>query len=273
MTQPVPKSNGYFDDLSFRIQNNLRFDDLEFRRFLQEVNKLEQHHVKFELAGLAYFLQGDKEQALANYKNALASSMASVETKRNYYFLLRKLGLLNQATDFARDLNKVCNIPEFLKSLYLLYVIALDLDGAEDVYDQLHRMNKFEPVEVIIEASKEVDLMKNFCSNVIKKEQLALIGQAALQTAEEHGCILLGNRITHLEESSHLSVSYVIDCESYTSDQVFDINVSLIDTLIDMELDCIPAVVQFVRLDKNRVALDGSDVIVKTEEVVNGSQS
>lgn len=273
MTQPLPKSNGYFEDISYRINNNVRFDDLEFRRFLIDVSKLDQYHERFELTGLAYFLQGDKDQAIANYKNALSSSIAGVDTSLRYFFILRKLGLLRQATDFGRGLYEKCNIPDFLKSLYLLYVIALDLNGAERVYEQLHRMNKFEPLEVIIEASKEVDLMKNSCSHSINKEQLALIGQAALQTAEEYGFFLLGNRISHIKENDHLSVSYVIDCEEYSADQVFDINLSLIDTLISMDLDTIPVVVQFVRLDKNLVAFDGSDIILKTEEVVDGSQS
>lgn len=273
MTQPAPKSNGYFDDMSYRIDNNIKFDDLEFRRFLFDVSKLDQYHERFELTGLAHFLQGDKDQAIANYKKALASSMASVNTRLRYYYILRKLGLMRQATDFGRGLNEICNIPEFLKSLYLLYVIALDLDGAENVHDQLHRMNKFEPLEVIIEASKEVDLMKNACGHTINKDQLALIGQAALQTAEEYGFFLLGNRISHIKENDHLSVSYVIDCEEYTADQVFDINLSLIDTLIRMDLGTIPVVVQFVRLEKNKVALGGSDIILKTEEVVDGGQS
>ncbi|ABX47932.1 hypothetical protein Sbal195_0754 [Shewanella baltica OS195] len=271
MTQPVSKASGYFDLICNYITNKQKFNDLEFRRFLFDVEKVDSFVSKNELTGFAHAIQGNKEEALSCYKNALASSLAGFNTKGNYYILLKYFGLHREAYEYGKTISYNCSDHVFLNDFFLENVIALDVECAERTFEKLRGMNKLDQKEVTMEASKEMDLMKRVSEHFINKDQLLMISDAALKAAEEHHCKLIGNRITHNKESNHLSVSYVLDCEEHTSDEAFDVNMSLIDNLIRMNLDTLPAVVQFVRLSRSQ--MPEKEVILKAEEETNVSQS
>ncbi|SUI79518.1 hypothetical protein [Shewanella baltica] len=269
MTQPVSKASGYFDLLCNYITNKQKFNDLEFRRFLFDVEKVDSFVSKNELTGFAHAIQGNKEEALSCYKNALASSFAGFSTKKNYYSLLQFFGLYREANEYGNTISVNCGDYEFLNIIFLENILTLDVEVAERTFDQLSRMKKLDQKAVTVEATKEMDLMKTVCEHFIDKAQLLMLSEAALEAAEEHGCKLIGNKISHNKESNHLSVSYILDCEEYSSDEAFDVNMSLIDNLISKNLDRLPAVVQFVRLSKSQIF--GKDLVLKAEEETDAS--
>ncbi|MDT3320703.1 hypothetical protein Q4Q52_13165 [Shewanella sp. SP1S2-4] len=269
MTQPVSKASDYFDVISSRIKNKNKFNDFEFRRFLFDVDKIDSYAIRSELIGLAHAIQGNKEEALSSYKNALASNFAGFSTKKNYYSLLQFFGLYREANEYGTAISVNCGDHEFLNVFFLENILTLDVEVAERTFGQLSRMKKLDQKAVTIEATKEMDLMKTVCEHFIDKAQLLMLSEAALEAAQEHGCKLIGNKISHNKESNHLSVSYILDCEEYSSDEVFDVNMSLIDNLISKNLDKLPAVVQFVRLSQSQIF--GKDLVLKAEEETDAS--
>ncbi|NLQ24502.1 hypothetical protein HGO26_16655 [Shewanella sp. S-1] len=271
MTQPVPKSSIYFEQISRMIKNNLKFNELDFKRFQFEISKIDSIASRFELLGWAHAIQGNQSEAISSYKSALSSTFAGFHTNGNYYLLLKRFGLYREALEFGKTISVTYNDPDFLNDFFLENIVALDVDGAQTVFDKLRRMNKLDLREFMTEASKEMDLMHNLSSGFISKDQLLALGKVVLEVAEEHKCILIGNRVRHNKESNHLSISYALDCKMVTSDQLFDVNLALFENLISSNLDSLPAVVQFVRLNKSESNISDVSKVLKAEGVTDAS--
>ncbi|WP_088211713.1 hypothetical protein [Shewanella sp. Shew256] len=271
MTQPVPKSSIYFEQISRMITNDVKFNDLDFKRFQFEVSKIDSAVSRFELLGWAHAIQGNQSEAISSYKSALSSSYAGFNTNGNYYLLLKRFGLYREALEVGKAISITYNDPYFLNDFFLENIIALDVDGAKTVFDKLRRMNKLDLREVMTEASKEMDLMNELSNDFISKDQLLALGKVVLEVAEVNDCTLIGNRVRHIKESNHLSISYVLDSEKVTSERLFDVNLALFENLISRNLDSLPAVVQFVRLHRPESNLSDVSKVLKAEGVTDAS--
>jgi tetratricopeptide (TPR) repeat protein len=250
VVQPESKVNSLFETITLKARSNTKFDELEFARFKADANHLALYLERNEVLGFAHAIQGNKEEAITHYKNALSSSHADSATYRNYYLLLKKINHFSEAVEFGKNIVDKFPLPSLLNHLLLDSVICLDLASADKALDKLKKMNKLDNRSAVDEALLEMDLLMHFSGRFVDSEQLNQIGKVALNVAKKFDCDVFGNRIEHIKENNHVSIQYVIDADRYSSAFLYDLNWELFGSLIDADLDSCNAVVQFTRFSK-----------------------
>jgi tetratricopeptide (TPR) repeat protein len=245
------KAQELFDSVTDKIVSGSKYSEFEFARLCAEANKLDSYTKKHEVLGWGFAVQGSREQALEHYERALKSSHADFYTSANFYSLLKYECRYIKAIEVGNELANGSNVPSFLNDIFIEQIIHLNFDSAKELQVRLDKMNVFDDRETARNAKIEMDLVFSMIAAdlPIDIDSLKLIGKVALEVASEFNCRLMGNKISQLKESEHLSIQYVISDKLYSSEFAHDLNTKFIDRLVDDGLDDLSIIVQFIRVD------------------------
>ena len=252
MPQTQTNLSDIIDRISSKMNADEKFNDIELATLRREVEKLPTLCEREHCFGILFTQENKRELAIKSFENALASNKANAVVYSNYWISLKYLGLDSNAIDRGLELARQSNTPSLFLDVLIWLIVRLDAEGYMECYESLRKMKKLETDEQISLSLNECKTLQIFSSNnIIDLITFKKIGEIVINLAASNSVTLLGNLIQHKKQRSHLSISYCIDSESYSSDAVAELNFLLADNLIDSNLTEIPVVVKFIRVDKN----------------------
>ncbi len=130
-------------------------------------------------------------------------------------------------------------------------IINLSIDDFQTHFQSLKKMNKLDIFEQHQQkiAAKEYDILKGFvANNYATEEQLRFIGNIVFKLADEYTFSLRANRINFNYEQDWLSITYFTQ-QDFSSETIYEMNEKIIDELILNDLDLLPIVIQFRRIN------------------------
>lgn len=258
MPQAQTNSKKIVDELGLYLQEQKQPDDFTRQRFIREIDKLPSELEQVHARGVLEAVCRNKEGALELLEQAVRLSNSPLVCS-NYWVILKTFGTTAEIIRKGYQLADLSCSYSMQNELLVLSGIILDLENVERIYDVLSKAKKLEERDNIEETIEEASLMNEFIKrSELTKEQLAMIGELALQVAHDRSLKTDGNYIEHKKQRSHLSVSYVLDADSVSAEELFDINYDLIERLVENDLDRLPVVVQFHRQQIGNVL--GEDV-------------
>lgn len=199
--------------------------------------------------GMLFAAQKKRDEMKQAFENALSSSMSDETDVWNYWVSMKLVGLTPACLKRAKELTLSRKHLKLGAELVSWYTKLFQLDDAAELLDFCRSFNDENYAEEINSAEMELNMLdKFFTEGSLPKEELNSIGNAVLSLIETKGIKVSFGVSEHLKERNHISVTYGIDEERYTSSQVCDLNFDIADALIDKDLDRLPVVVKFVRL-------------------------
>lgn len=247
MPQVQTNSNKILEELNLFLKKKEQPNDFVRQKFIREINKLpdelQRVHARAVLEGVCK----NEAQAIELFEQALLLP-EGWNVCENYWVILKSFGVKAETIEKGYELANICSSFSLQNELLLYSVIALDIKNFERIVGVLVKAKKLGDGDNVTEAQKEIEIMKKFIERFnVNEQQLKQIADIAFQVMNDHKVKSKGNHVEHGKQRSYLSISYVLDAESVTPDELFDINYDFVEKLVDNELDGIPVVTQFHR--------------------------
>jgi len=256
LPQVQTNSKKIVDELGLYLREQKLPDEVTQQRFIREIEKLPSELERVHARGVLEAVCRNKESAVELLERAMSLPNGS-RVAPNYWVILKTFGTTAEVVRKGYQLADLSCSYSIQNELLVLSGIILDLENVERIHDLLSKAKKLDERENIRETMAEASLMNEFIKREkLTKEQLAKIGELVLQVADDRDVKTVGNYIDHKKQRNHLSISYALDANSVSAEELFDINYDLIERLVESDLDRLPVVVQFHRQPIEKVLAD-----------------
>ncbi|MDZ5513807.1 hypothetical protein [Vibrio fluvialis] len=257
----IPQKNysSVFDLIESKLLANETFNRFEFNGVKNDIERMKSS-LEFQdyhtLLGLLYSSVWDGEQALLHFNNALKCQHVKSVTLNNYGSTLIHLGLHHKAYKFFNsDLRVDSSDWRVLEQKLRSEVMALDISSAKLTLQKLKKLNlSVEMGDGMDVCGAQIEQFEKFFSsqnvdNELMVSQFKNVAIKALEIAAENDLVITAQSMHHIESDEQLYVQLKVSDvnRSISSKEMNDINLSLIDYMIDNELDHLPLYIQYSR--------------------------
>lgn len=229
--------------------NDLRGSDLDsftITRLKRDIFKICDYDERYMLLGMLHAVLGNIEDTIENFNKSIRLNKDHI-TCDNFILALGNLNNYELAKDKAIEYSKGSNSPTLLKVSLHYSNLFLDLENQIDSLESLKKLKKISAEQEYIH-TMEVSIMRQVLdTKLISQDDLKRIGCIAMNAIASHEVDVIDNSVSlACEDKTKLRVKYYID-PSVETETILSINESLIDNLIDEDLDLLPVVVSFIR--------------------------
>lgn len=249
MVQAASKSNEIGEKIAHQLGVGEPFDVFTETRLVREIERLPDFEDRYHCLGRLYGVQRSVDE-LKNYFEKTLALTNDPTVYLNYYVALIHNAQHSAAYDVLLSAAKQHWDKRILEESLCRSLFCLNLD------DYLFSLEKFskiapEPDDYsyrVLQTMTEANTVQAFLdSGKVNQEQLESIGKLAWGLVEKHNFSNVDSIIHHGVERQYLSMDFRVFDSKATPDDVFNLNIELIDKLVELELDEANIVVQFIR--------------------------
>lgn len=237
-------SNQLVDKLVARLADPKEVTEFERKLLIRECEKQVDADREFALKSLVYAIDSQHQEAVESAHKALAlySQEATVTLS---LFALQVLGEYTAIKGIFKKYSYLLDEPTYAVSMSHSLAAIPDMYYIDKVIDVLTRTRKSDEVEGLSKMCKcfarHAQLAKEEFG--LERDTLGVISDLASTVAETSGNVVINNAAFELSPTGeHMSLVYYVETDF---EQLFDLNLSLIDSLIEHNLDRLPLVTRF----------------------------
>ena len=254
MVQVASKGIEIGDILAHQLQMGEPFDQFTFRRLISEIEQLPTYEEQYHCLGRLYGVQQDVDKAVEYFDKTLRLNSDAI-VRLNYYVALTYCAKHKMAYNVLLSSAKECCDLQVIEEALCRTILNLNIDDFEFCMNKLAKAVPQSETysERVCHSMIEANALQEFVDKgLVSKADLKNISDIVWSLLEDKGYSNVDCIAHHGVERAYLSIDVRVFEPQVSAEDMFDLNMALIDGLVEQSLDDIPVVVQFVRSSLSR---------------------